>query len=152
MKINCSCLGKRMKEHINTSNLQPDVKNSFLNIRTCGEISKFDAAKLIIECQGQTPAKSASLECIIPKIKGAGLDYDEIRDLLLSMREEGAIDMEVGTPLKMTKENEKDLIIDSGKNRFAYAKINRIWADKMGLNFNDIIKVNRYNIEKSKGQ
>ncbi len=138
MKINCSCIGKRSKEYINISNLYPDIKDSLLNIRTCGEISKFDAARMIFECQGQTTAKSASIECIIPRLKGSGLDYDEIRDLLLSMREEGAIDMEVGTPLKMTKENEKDLIIDSGKNRFAHVKINRIWADKMGLNFQNI--------------
>lgn len=42
------------------------------------------------------------------------------------MREEGAY----RTPLDMIKENEKDIIIDSGKNRFAYVTLNREWAYK----------------------
>lgn len=130
MKINCSCIGKRAKEHIRISNLYPDVKNSLLNIRTCGEVSKFDAARMIFDCQEKGSFRTAELRCVIPKLKGAGLDYNELTDLLLSMREEGAVQMEVGTPLDMTKENEKDLIIDSGKNRFAYAVLNREWARK----------------------
>lgn len=128
MKINCSCIGKRAKEHIKISNLHPDVKNLLLNIRTCGELSKFDAARIILQCQEKGTFRTAELRCVIPRLKGAGLDYDEIKELVLSMREEGALEMEVGTPLEMTKENEKDLIIDSGKNRFAYAKLNREWA------------------------
>ncbi len=130
MKINCSCIGKRSKEHIRISNLQSDIKNSLLNVRTCGELSKFDAAKIVLECQKNAAFRTANLRCVIPKLKGAGLDYKELTDLLLSMREEGAVQMEVGTPLDMTKENEKDLIIDSGKNRFAYITLNREWANK----------------------
>lgn len=130
MKINCSCIGKRSKEYIGISNLYQDVKTSLLNIRTCGEVSKFDAAKMIFDCQGNISTRMSDLRCIIPKLKVAGLDYTEITELLLSMREEGAVEMEVGTPLDMTKENEKDLIIDSGKNRFAYARLNREWARK----------------------
>lgn len=130
MKINCSCIGKISKEHIEISNLHQDVKTSLLNIRTCGELSKVDAARMIFDCQGNISTRTSDLRCIIPKLKGAGLDYMEITELLLSMREEGAIQMEVGTPLDMTKENEKDLIIDSGKNRFAYARLDREWARK----------------------
>jgi len=130
MKINCSCIGKKAKEHIGISDLNQDIKNPLLNTRTCGDVSKFDAAKMVLECQEKAVFKTASLRCVIPKLKGAGLDYTELTELLLSMREEGAIQMEVGSPLDMTKENEKDLIIDSGKNRFAYAKVNREWAQK----------------------
>ena len=131
MNIKCSCIGKKAKEHIRESNLFSDIKNSFLNIRTCGEVSKFDAAKMMFKCQGSI-TRHTDLECIISKLKGSGLDYDEIKDLVLSMREEGAVELEVGTPLHMTKENEKDLIIDSGKNRFAYAKLNKNWLYSMG--------------------
>lgn len=130
MKINCSCIGKRAKEHIGISNLHQDIKSSLLNIRTCGDVSKFDAARMVLKCQEESIFRSAELRCVIPKLKGAGLDYNEITELLLSMREEDAIRMEVGTPLDMTKENEKDLIIGSGKNRFAYAILNREWARK----------------------
>lgn len=130
MKINCSCVGKETKENIGISNLNQDIKSSLLNIRTCGDVSKFDAARMVLECQKKSTFRSAELRCVIPKLKGAGLDYTELTDLLLSMREEGALRMEVGTPLDMTTENEKDLIIDSGKNRFAYTELNREWAQK----------------------
>lgn len=131
MKINCSCIGKRAKENIGISDLHQDIKNSLLNVRTCGNVSKFDAAKMVLKCQEESIFRSsAELRCVIPKLKGAGLDYTELTDLLLSMREEGALQMEVGTPLDMTRENEKDLIIDSGKNRFAYVALNREWAEK----------------------
>ena len=124
----CSCIDNNTKKEIESSNMSSSIKNKFLSIRTCGDVSKFDAAKMIRDCDGvKSPA---DLKCVIAKLKGAGLDQDELKDLLLSMREEGAITMEVGTPLAMTKETEGDYIIDSGKNRFAYARLSRDWVDK----------------------
>ena len=124
----CSFIDNNTKKEIESSNISTSVKNKFSSIRTCGEVSKFDAAEMIRDCNGVLG--SAKLKCVIAKLKGAGLDKDELKDLMLSMREEGAIRMEVGTPLDMTKETEMDYIIDTGKNRFAYARLSRDWIDK----------------------
>ncbi len=125
----CSCIDKNTKKEIESSNMGTPVKNTFLSIRTCGDVSKFEAERMIRDCGGVIG--SAPLKCVISKLKGAGLDREELTDLLLSMREEGAVDLEVGTPIGVYDKKElEDYTIETEKNRFAHVRILRNWANK----------------------
>jgi hypothetical protein len=119
MKIKCDCIDKDTKDQINNSNLPPNIKNIFSNLRTCGHISEKKVLEIIDDC------KSRPIKCVIDEMKKFGLTKSEIDEKVLNMREKGMIELEVGTPIGIeTIEQLKDVTISTEKNRFNYAKRN----------------------------
>jgi len=118
---NCACISKEHKSSIEKSNLDNSIKNLFINIKTCGELTDYNVISIIEECGG---IKTIPLKCVINKLKSAGLNKEELTNILLHLRQDNIIQLEVGTPFVDINEI-KNVTIETDKNRFAYIKLLR---------------------------
>ena len=116
MKIRCDCIDEDVKHQINISNLPQDLKNTFSDTRTCGQISERKVIEIVQKC------KDDYIKCVIDEMKKYGLTKPEIDEKILDMREKDLLKLEVGTPIGATEDELKETTISTEKNRFNYVK------------------------------
>jgi len=123
----------KKQQTCNISNMFHNGMNMMTSMQHIRGVTKVNAynrwsiLKTIREVVGKRYSNlmlSIPLKYVIAELESSGMTYNNIVKELLNLREDGFIEMEVGTPIGIDNDEElKKCTVSSSKNRFAHIKL-----------------------------
>jgi hypothetical protein len=101
-KLKCSCLDSDVKDAIMASNLAPDLKQAFSNVRTCSDIIEIGAFMIILYEITKSiyfPSRYIIYKIRDEVVKRLGITNEEFYQYLIECVKKGWITLIEGSPL-----------------------------------------------------